>query len=141
MTDPPAGALRRTCLHAEHLRLGARMVPFAGWEMPVQYSGIIEEHNAVRTDAGMFDVSHMGRFEVTGPQAAALLRRVCTYDMTHLHPGQGHYAAARGCGARSLPAGRLAGLPPAGGGAPRHRKERPRSAEAPRLRLQGSARG
>jgi len=69
------------------------MVPFAGWEMPVQYSGIIEEHTAVRTAAGMFDVSHMGRFEVTGPQAAALLRRVCTFDMTHLQPGQGHYAA------------------------------------------------
>ena len=86
-------ALRRTCLHPEHLRLGARMVPFAGWEMPVQYSGIIEEHSAVRTDAGMFDVSHMGRFEVTGPQAAALLRHVCTYDMTRLQPGQGHYAA------------------------------------------------
>src|SRR3990172_3039384 len=89
MTAP----LRRTCLHEEHLRLGARMVPFAGWEMPVQYSGIIEEHTAVRTAAGMFDVSHMGRFEVTGPQAAALLRRVCTFDMTHLQPGHGHYAA------------------------------------------------
>ena len=91
--DPTAGALRRTCLHEEHVRLGARMVPFAGWEMPVQYVGIIEEHTAVRTAAGMFDVSHMGRFELTGPQAAALLRRVCTYDMTRLQPGQGHYAA------------------------------------------------
>jgi aminomethyltransferase len=69
------------------------MVPFAGWEMPVQYTGIIDEHNAVRTAAGMFDVSHMGRFEVTGTQAAGLLRRVCTYDMTRLSPGQGHYAA------------------------------------------------
>ena len=86
-------ALRRTCLHEEHVRLGARMVPFAGWEMPVQYTGIIDEHNAVRTAAGMFDVSHMGRFEVTGPQSAALLRHVCTYDMTRLQPGQGHYAA------------------------------------------------
>jgi len=94
MTDPPtAGTLRRTFLHEEHLRLDARMVPFAGWEMPVQYAGIIEEHNAVRTDAGMFDVSHMGRIEVIGPQAAALLRYVCTYDMTRLSPGQGHYAA------------------------------------------------
>jgi aminomethyltransferase len=93
MTEPASGTLRHTCLHEEHLRLGARMVPFAGWEMPVQYSGIIEEHTAVRQAAGMFDVSHMGRFEVTGPQAAALLRRVCTYDMTHLRPGQGHYAA------------------------------------------------
>ncbi|MDO8613400.1 MAG: glycine cleavage system aminomethyltransferase GcvT [Dehalococcoidia bacterium] len=93
MTEPAADTLRRTCLHEEHLLLGARMVPFAGWEMPVQYAGIIEEHNAVRQAAGMFDVSHMGRFEVTGPQAAALLRHVCTYDMTHLQPGQGHYAA------------------------------------------------
>ena len=93
MTEPPAGTLRRTCLHEEHVRLDARLVPFAGWEMPVQYAGIIEEHNAVRTDVGMFDVSHMGRFEVTGPQAAALLRHVCTYDMTRLEPGQGHYAA------------------------------------------------
>jgi len=89
----PAAALRRTCLHEEHVRLGARMVPFAGWEMPVQYTGIIDEHNAVRQAAGMFDVSHMGRYEVTGPQAAALLRHVCTYDMTRLQPGQGHYAA------------------------------------------------
>ena len=93
MSEPSAAALRRTCLHAEHDRLGARLVPFAGWEMPVQYAGIIEEHNAVRTDAGMFDVSHMGRYEVSGPQAAALLRHVCTYDMTRLTPGQGHYAA------------------------------------------------
>src|SRR3990172_3920469 len=93
MTEPASGTLRRTCLHAEHVRLGARLVPFAGWEMPVQYAGIIEEHNAVRTDAGMFDVSHMGRYEGSGPQAATLLRRVCTYDMTRLQPGQGHYAA------------------------------------------------
>jgi aminomethyltransferase len=90
---PAAGALRRTCLHEEHVALGARIVPFAGWEMPVQYTGIIEEHNAVRRAAGMFDVSHMGRFELLGPQAAAFLRYVCTYDMTRLAPGRGHYAA------------------------------------------------
>ena len=95
MTDQPAAeALRRTSLHAEHVLLGARMVPFAGWEMPVQYSGIIEEHQAVRQAAGMFDVSHMGRFELIGPEAAALLRYVCTYDMTRLSPARGHYAAA-----------------------------------------------
>ncbi len=88
-----AGTLRRTCLHGEHLDLGARMVPFAGWEMPVQYTGIIDEHNSVRQAAGMFDVSHMGRFEVRGPGAAAFLRHVCTYDMTRLSPGKGHYAA------------------------------------------------
>jgi aminomethyltransferase len=93
MTDPAAGTLRRTSLHDEHIALGARMVPFAGWDMPVQYAGIIDEHNAVRRDAGMFDVSHMGRYEVSGPEAARLLRYVCTYDMTRLEPGRGHYAA------------------------------------------------
>ena len=91
--DAGRSAIRRTCLHQEHLDLEARMVPFAGWDMPVQYAGIIEEHHSVRRAAGMFDVSHMGRFEVTGPQAAALLRHVCTYDMSRLQPGQGHYAA------------------------------------------------
>ncbi|MBI1886440.1 MAG: glycine cleavage system aminomethyltransferase GcvT [Chloroflexi bacterium] len=87
-------ALRRTALYDEHLRLGARMVPFAGWEMPVQHTGIVEEHHAVRRAAGMFDVSHMGRFEVRGPQAAAMLRYVCTYDVTRLSPGEGHYTVA-----------------------------------------------
>ncbi len=94
MSDVPAGTLHRTALYEEHLSLGARMMPFAGWEMPVQYTGIIEEHHSVRRAAGMFDVSHMGRFELRGPGAAALLRYVCTYDMTRLSPGQGHYAAA-----------------------------------------------
>jgi len=94
MTDRPTlGALRRTCLYEEHLGLGARMVPFTGWDMPVQYAGIIEEHHAVRRAAGMFDVSHMGRFEIRGPKAAAFLRHICTYDLTRLSPGQGHYAA------------------------------------------------
>ncbi len=88
-----AGTLRGTCLHEEHLSLGGRMVPFAGWELPVQYTGIIEEHRAVRQDAGMFDVSHMGRFELHGRGAARYLRNVCTYDMTRLSPGRGHYAA------------------------------------------------
>ena len=61
--------LRRTPLHDRHVALGARMVPFAGWEMPVQYEGVIQEHRAVREDAGAFDVSHMGELEVEGPQA------------------------------------------------------------------------
>ena len=59
--------LRRTPLFERHVALGARMVPFAGWEMPVQYEGVIPEHRAVRTDAGVFDVSHMGEIEVEGP--------------------------------------------------------------------------
>ena len=86
--------LLRTALYDEHRRLGARLVPFAGYEMPVQYSGVIEEHNAVRKAAGMFDVSHMGRFEIHGPQAGRFLRYICTWDMTKLSPGEGHYAAA-----------------------------------------------
>jgi aminomethyltransferase len=86
--------LLHTPLYEEHVRLGARMVPFAGWEMPVQYTGVIEEHNAVRRGAGMFDVSHMGRFELHGPDAVRFLRYVCTWDMTRLAPGEGHYAAA-----------------------------------------------
>ena len=86
--------LLRTALYDEHRRLGARLVPFAGYEMPVQYSGVIEEHNAVRKAAGMFDVSHMGRFEIHGPHAGRFLRYICTWDMTKLSPGEGHYAAA-----------------------------------------------
>ncbi len=68
------------------------MVPFAGWEMPLQYSGIIEEHRAVRQSVGMFDVSHMGRIEVLGREAASGLRRLCTYAVDRLAPGQGHYS-------------------------------------------------
>ncbi|MFQ6020215.1 MAG: glycine cleavage system aminomethyltransferase GcvT, partial [Dehalococcoidia bacterium] len=64
----------------------------AGWEMPVQYVGIVEEHHAVRQSAGMFDVSHMGRFEVVGPEASPMLRRLSTYDVARLSPGRGHYA-------------------------------------------------
>jgi aminomethyltransferase len=70
------------------------MVPFAGWEMPVQYAGVIEEHNAVRQHAGMFDVSHMGRFEIHGPDSARFLRYITTWDMTRLEVGEGHYAAS-----------------------------------------------
>jgi aminomethyltransferase len=91
---PKSPALLRTPLYEEHLRLGARMVPFAGWEMPVQYRGVIEEHNAVRQHAGMFDVSHMGRFEVHGSNAARFFRYICTWDMTRLVLGEGHYAAS-----------------------------------------------
>ena len=68
MTQPDT-ALKRTPLHAAHVRLGARMIPFGGWDMPVQYSGIVEEHRAVRSAVGCFDVSHMGEFEFRGPDA------------------------------------------------------------------------
>src|SRR3990172_6403557 len=88
--------LLRTALHGEHVRLGARMVPFAGYEMPVQYTSVIEEHTAVRERAGMFDVSHMGRYEVHGPDAGGFFAHICTWHMTRLQPGEGHYAAACG---------------------------------------------
>ena len=69
---PPTDTLRRTPLFERHERAGARLVPFAGWEMPVQYEGIRQEHVAVRTGAGVFDVSHMGEIETSGPQAEEL---------------------------------------------------------------------
>jgi aminomethyltransferase len=94
LNEAAAGTLRRTVLYEGHKRLGARMVPFAGYEMPVQYTGVIEEHNAVRERVGMFDVSHMGRFEVHGADAGRFLRYVSTWDMTRLAPGEGHYSAA-----------------------------------------------
>ncbi len=84
--------LRRTTLYSQHKALGAKMVPFADWEMPIQYTGIIEEHHAVRERAGIFDVSHMGRLDVSGPDAARLLRHVSTYDIARLSTGEGHYS-------------------------------------------------
>jgi aminomethyltransferase len=83
--------LLHTPLHDRHVELGARMVPFAGWEMPVQYAGVIPEHRAVRTDAGVFDVSHMGELEVEGPQAHELLQGALSNDLDRLAPGQAQY--------------------------------------------------
>ena len=82
---------KRTVLFAEHQKLGARMTNFAGFEMPVQYSGIIEEHMAVRRAAGVFDLSHMGEFEVTGPRALELLERALTNSAARLREGQAQY--------------------------------------------------
>src|SRR5512146_2671121 len=76
--------LRRTPLHDRHVALGAKMVPFAGWEMPVQYSGVIREHRAVRADAGVFDVSHMGELEGEGPRARELLQGALSNDLDRL---------------------------------------------------------
>jgi len=87
-----SSTLRRTPLYSEHVALGARIVPFAGWEMPLQFAGIVEEHHAVRRRAGLFDVSHMGRFDVEGPDAAAYLRSFITYDVTRIAVDEGHYA-------------------------------------------------
>jgi glycine cleavage system T protein (aminomethyltransferase) len=80
-----------TPLHDRHVELGARMVPFAGWEMPVQYEGVIPEHRAVRTDAGVFDVSHMGELEVEGPQARELLQSALSNDLDRIAVGQAQY--------------------------------------------------
>ncbi len=87
MTD----ALRRTPLYERHCALGARMVPFAGWEMPVQYKGVTQEHAAVRTAVGLFDVSHMGELYFEGPGAAACLDSLVTNDIAKLAPGRAVY--------------------------------------------------
>src|SRR3974390_864116 len=89
---PAAPALRVTPLNCVHRALGARMVDFGGWDMPVQYSGIIDEHNAVRTSVGVFDVSHMGEIEIRGPEAGRLANYVTTNPVAKLKPGQAHYS-------------------------------------------------
>jgi aminomethyltransferase len=83
--------LQRTPLHARHVALGARLVPFAGWEMPVQYEGVIPEHRAVRTDCGVFDVSHMGELEVEGPRARELLQGLLSNDLERIDAGRAQY--------------------------------------------------
>jgi aminomethyltransferase len=93
MSAPPS-ELRRTPLHGRHAAAGARLVPFAGWEMPVQYGGIREEHQAVRTHAGVFDVSHMGEIETSGPQAVEFLQHVLTNDVRRIPEGGAQYALA-----------------------------------------------
>ncbi|MGD8377630.1 MAG: glycine cleavage system aminomethyltransferase GcvT, partial [Acidobacteriota bacterium] len=85
--------LRRTPLFELHREAGARLVPFAGWEMPLQYSGVVEEHLAVRSRAGLFDVSHMGQVEVTGDGGQALLQGLTPNDVSRLAPGQAQYSA------------------------------------------------
>jgi len=89
--EPSEEPLRRTPLYAAHERLGAHFVPFAGWEMPLRYGPVLDEHRAVRGAAGLFDVGHMGIFEVSGPCAAAFLDLVTTNDVNRLRPGQSHY--------------------------------------------------
>lgn len=91
MTQPAPG-LKATPLNAAHRKLGARMVDFGGWDMPVQYSGILEEHHAVRKNVGLFDVSHMGEIEIHGPDALALTESVTTNAVSKLNVGQAHYS-------------------------------------------------
>jgi len=86
-----AATLRTTPLRARHEALGARLVPFAGWEMPVQYAGVRAEHVAVRTDVGVFDVSHMGQIETRGPQAASFLQRMLSNDVGRIQVGGAQY--------------------------------------------------
>jgi aminomethyltransferase len=84
--------LKRTPLYPLYERWGAKTVEFGGWEMPVQFTSILQEHEAVRTRAGLFDVSHMGELEVTGPDAAALVQRLATNDVGRLQPGMAMYS-------------------------------------------------
>jgi aminomethyltransferase len=84
---------KKTPLHARHIALGARMVPFGGWEMPVEYAGIAAEHMAVRQAAGLFDVSHMGEIEIAGTDAVAALQQITSNDASGLDIGQAQYAA------------------------------------------------
>src|SRR5690349_10632029 len=83
--------LLRTPLYERHVALGARMVPFAGWEMPVQYEGVIPEHRAVRSDCGAFDVSHMGELEVEGPRSMELLQGLLSNDLGRVAVGGAQY--------------------------------------------------
>jgi aminomethyltransferase len=84
-------SLRRTALHATHTQLGARLVPFAGYEMPIQYSSIKQEHAAVRDRAGLFDVSHMGQIELRGPRAIQAAEALVTCEVSSLSPGRARY--------------------------------------------------
>ena len=83
--------LKRTCLFSAHQKLGGKLIEFGGWEMPVQYTSITDEHLAVRNAAGIFDISHMGEVTVSGAAAVDFLNYVFTNDVRKLRPGQGQY--------------------------------------------------
>ncbi|MDX6591809.1 MAG: aminomethyltransferase [Gaiellales bacterium] len=107
----PEQTLRRTPLYDRHRAAGARIVPFAGWEMPVQYEGIIPEHRAVRDSAGMFDVSHMGQLELRGPGALEFTQRMLSNDLDRIGAGSAQYTLLldeRGCPVDDLIAYRFA---------------------------------
>src|SRR6202521_2365810 len=89
--DTAAASLKRTPLYEEHRALDARLVEFSGWEMPVPYSGILDDHRAVRTRAGLFDVSHMGEFKVEGADALAYLQYLVPNDVSRLAIHQALY--------------------------------------------------
>ncbi len=91
-TEPEEGTTRKTALYDRHVASGGRMVPFAGWWMPIQYRSILEEHRKVRTSVGLFDVSHMGEFEVRGPRAGQVVNRWITGDASGLQVGEVLYS-------------------------------------------------
>jgi len=92
MTTPPS-SLKRTPLWERHRALGGKMVPFGGWDMPVEYSGLADEHRAVRSRAGLFDVSHMGEIRVRGPKAFETVQRLTCNDVAALDDGKAQYSA------------------------------------------------
>ncbi len=93
MSTSALPALRKTPLNAMHRRMGAKMVDFGGWDMPVEYSGLIAEHMAVRTGVGLFDVSHMGDIQLRGPESLAAVQHITMNDASKLAQGQAHYSA------------------------------------------------
>ncbi len=92
-TSATAPTLRKTALNAVHRQLGAKMVDFGGWDMPVEYSGLIAEHMAVRTGVGLFDVSHMGDIQLRGPESLDAIQHICMNDASKLQVGQAQYSA------------------------------------------------
>src|SRR5580692_2550303 len=92
MSSTATPTLRRTPLFERHRAAGAKLVEFAGWEMPVQYQGVIQEHMAVREACGIFDVSHMGEIETSGPGALVLLQRLLSNDVAKIPPGGAQYS-------------------------------------------------
>src|ERR1700691_2236655 len=92
VTTPATAEVRKTALNSIHRQLGAKMVNFGGWDMPLEYSGILAEHEAVRTRAGLFDVSHMGEIEIRGPGALGLVQLVTCNNAANLAVGQAHYS-------------------------------------------------
>src|SRR5438034_5814066 len=92
MEQAAQAPLKKTPLNARHRASGAKMVPFGGWDMPVEYSGLSNEHMAVRTRAGLFDVSHMGEIEIAGKDALAAVQRIASNDAAKLAVGQAQYS-------------------------------------------------
>src|SRR6266542_1630450 len=87
----PSSELKKSPLHERHVALGAKFAEFGGWEMPLEYSGVVAEHTAVRTSVGVFDVSHLGKATVKGPGAASYVNSCLTNDLGKIAPGQAQY--------------------------------------------------